>query len=95
MDAKQNQPKTNGFEQPKAVRGDLPPSSDKEFWAPDGQLNAEQYNPDTRGAATVPTHGNFRAIGQEVYCTLCPNQHTLPVDLSKYDIINGRITRKA
>lgn len=86
--------KTNGFTPPQAPAGQLPPTTDKEFWAPDGVLNAEQYNPDTRGVPSPNTHGNFRVQNGMVVCTMCANQHSLPVDLSKYDILDGKIIRR-
>ena len=72
----------------------LPPTSETEFWAPDGQMDGEKYNPDTRGAATYPVHGNFKIIGQQIVCTLCENQHTLPLDINKYDILDGKIVKR-
>lgn len=71
----------------------LPPSSNVDFWGPDAVM--AQYNPNTMGAATYPTHGNFHIQNGFVLCGMCSDNHTIPVDLNKYDIVEGRIVKKA
>lgn len=70
----------------------LPPSNNTDFWGPDAVQ--AQYNPNTAGAAVYPAHGNFHIVNGFVLCGMCNDNHTIPVDLSKYDIIEGRIHKR-
>lgn len=72
----------------------LPPSSDTEFWGPDAVM--AQYNPNTQGAATMQAlHGEFSIENGYVVCGRCGGNHTIPIDLNKYDIVEGKIQKRA
>lgn len=68
--------------------GDLPPSTDKKFWNPDGLAEMRTITirkPDLK-------HGNYKQVGQDIICTLCANQHTL-VTNGRYTVINGELKK--
>lgn len=69
---------------------DLPPSSDKKFWNPDGRAESERYQ---RRPRERRDHGGFKEIGGNILCTYCENQHTVSFNRKKFTIKDGEIVR--
>lgn len=69
---------------------DLPPSSNKKFWDPDGKAESEHYQKRPRERRD---HGGFKEIGGSVICTDCENQHTVSFDRKRFTIKGGELVR--
>jgi len=71
---------------------DLPASNEKEFWGED----SEHYNselPINKKKYTNEHHLVWQ--GYEAVCISCPNPHTVELDPSKFDLVDGKIIKKA
>ena len=69
---------------------DLPPSTNKKFWDPDGSAESEHYQ---RRPREPRVHGRFTERGGDVLCNLCENQHTVSFDRKKFTLKKGEIVR--
>jgi len=67
---------------------DLPESKDKEFW---GDAETTTVMPETR---VVAKEHRLEWRGPYAVCTSCAYEHTIPVDFTKYRIINGNLVKK-
>lgn len=65
----------------------LPPSDDKDFWKGDVSTYDKQ-------SPEVPKYHYLEWRGAFAVCTSCKNPHTVPIDPSKFDIVNGAIVTR-
>lgn len=71
--------------------GNLPKSSDDRFWTPDAERN--QIEIDKIVKPDMSQH-YLEWRGPHAVCTKCPYAHTVPLDIRKYDIVNGQPVKK-
>lgn len=65
----------------------LPPSSDKEFWGEDAEVNTIDRN-----KLVTPDMSKHHLEWQGPYavCVSCPFRHAVPLDFKKYNLIDGK-----
>lgn len=75
----------------KPMPEDLPSSKDGKFWN-DGEVHTVRR--DTLQTENKQDH-YLEWVGPHAVCTTCPHPHTIPLDMTKYDLKDGKPIRKA